>query len=260
MEDINKNDSVVITSPVPKLEHRAEFEQALEHYKINPDAISVLQRTPFVLMVSVTAAGRNTIIDQLLKTDQYHFIVSDTTRPIRIKDGAPIEQDGVQYFFRDEVDVLKDVKAGQFIGVAIIHNQQVSGVSIREVERALNSGKIAITDIEVQGCEYIMKAKPDTIPIFVLPPNFKEWLDRINKRSNLGKQEIKNRLETAVNELTVALNDDRFAFVVNDKLEDAVKAVDDISHGGSRYNHHNDSARQIATQLRSDAEVYLASN
>jgi guanylate kinase len=209
-------------------------------------------------MVAATAAGRNTIIKELIKTGNYHYLVSDTTRPPRVRDGVEVEHDGVEYFFRPENDVLDDLKQGKFVGPALIHQQQVSGIGIREIQKAHETGRVAITDIEPQGCEDIAAVKPDVVMIFVLAPSFEEWLHRINNRSALPAEEIKNRLEAAVIEIDGALKDERFIFVVNDVLAEAVHTVDEISREGK---HHRDvelRARLLAAQLRDQAAAYVA--
>lgn len=242
--------TTVAPGSMPKLQFRKEFQKLLENYVVSDQAKQVLIDTKLVLMVSVTAAGRNTIIEKLLGTGDYYNIVSDTTRPMRVKGSEIVEQHGVEYYFRPEEDVLADLRDGLFIEAAIIHDQQVSGVSVREVVRARETGKIAITDIEVQGCEVILQAKPDTIPIFVLPPSFEEWMRRIGNRSELPRHEVRNRLETSLVELDIALSDNRFVFVVNDNLEDAIKEVDSIAHGAAMH----DSARQHAHEIAYDLQ------
>jgi len=246
------------TSAKPVLHHREEFERLLTDYHISDQAASTLANTTFVLMVAATASGRNTIIKHLTDTGKYYYVVSDTTRPMRLKDGKVVEHNGVEYFFRKEDEVLQDVREGKFIEAAIIHEQQVSGISIREIENAQESGKIAITDIEVQGCETIAQLKPDIIPIFVLPPNFEEWLRRIHKRSELTNEEVKSRLEAAVREYGIALEDDRFIFIVNDNLEDAVQAVDEVARLGHRDPAAEAQFRELAKSLRDQAQDYLA--
>jgi len=86
--------------------------------------MTLLQQTKFVPLVAITSSGRNTLIRELLKTGEYHFIVSDTTRKPRTNDGV-MEQSGVEYWFRDEDEVLQDVKDGKFLEAAVIHSQQV---------------------------------------------------------------------------------------------------------------------------------------
>ncbi len=64
-----------------KLRHLVEFKTALADYQISELSKQILAQTQLLLMVAPTASGRNTVIKELLKTGDYHFIVSDTTRP-----------------------------------------------------------------------------------------------------------------------------------------------------------------------------------
>ena len=244
---------------MPVLTNRKAFENIIENYVISDEAKKILLDTKLVLMVSVTAAGRNTIIENLLGSGKYYNIISDTTRPMRLKGTETVEHHGVEYFFRPEEDILADLQEGLFIEAAIIHNQQVSGISVREVIAAHETGKIAITDIEVQGCEAILRAKPNTIPIFVLPPSFEEWMRRMDDRSQLPEHEVRNRLETALVELDIALNDDRFIFVVNDNLAEATKEVDRIARTGET-NASRTYAHHIASELQQKVAQTLAGN
>lgn len=243
----------------PHLLRRADFEIALQDYHISPAAAKILAATPFVGMTAPTATGRNTIIRELVKTGNYYFIVSDTTRPQRYNDGV-LEQDGVEYFFRTEDAVLTDIKAGQFIEAEIIHSQQVSGVSVREVEKAKAESKIAITDLEIEGGINLARLKPNAVTIFLLPPNFAEWLSRIQKRTQVTPQELYRRLQGATKNLTLALADDTFIFVVNDNLAEAVKTVDHIARLGARHPAHEQKARQVAQKLYQETRAYLAAH
>src|SRR3546814_14273785 len=105
--------------------------------------------------------------------------VSDTSRKPRVNDGIP-EQNGVEYWFRSEAEILNDLKAGKFLEAAIIHNQQVSGISIRELQRVGDEGKIAITDIEIVGVHNLIQAKPYATAFFVLPPIFEFLFKRFD--------------------------------------------------------------------------------
>lgn len=240
----------------PQLTNLSKFITALQDYKMSSETKRVLTQTPFVLMVAATSSGRNTIINELLKTGNYYFIVSDTTRPPRSNDGV-MEQSGVEYFFRTEKEMLDDIKSGRFVEAAVIHNQQVSGISVREIEKAHQQGKIAITDIEIVGTKNIARVKSDVVPIFILPPNFEEWLRRMRNRGEFAPIELHNRLMSAVKEFRAALDDGRFTFVINDKLKDAVKAVDEIVRLGVHDRKSEIKARELAKQLYEDTRVYL---
>src|ERR1035437_2369433 len=134
-----------------KLVHLDQFRLILNNYTPSQQSLELLNMTKLVLFVGVTASGRNTIINKLLTTAEYHHLLSDTTREIRTKNGIPIEESGDEYWFRKEEDVLKDLQKGEFLEAAVVHEQQVSGISTREIERAEQSGLISITDVERVG-------------------------------------------------------------------------------------------------------------
>lgn len=221
----------------PHLARISEFNAVLQQYHLSAPARHILETTTFVLLVGPSSSGRNTIIDKLLKSGKYHFIVSDTTRPPRSNNGVP-EQDGVQYWFRTEDDFLADLKDGKFLEAEVIHGQQVSGMSIRELQKAHDNHKIAITDIDIGGVMNVVRAKPDTAVILILPPDFEEWKRRLMGRSVMAHEEYRRRMETAVRILDATTKHSFFNFVVNDSLEDAVERVDAIAHG------HKDDAQQ----------------
>lgn len=208
----------------PHLKHKATFELILADYKISPHAQTILDTTKLVIFTGVAASGRNTIINELVKTGKYHFIVSDTTRPPKLRDGH-MEQDGVQYFFRTEADFLADLKAGEFLEAEVIHGQQVSGISIRELDRASKSGKIAINEVELGGARTIAAAKPDAYIIGVIPSSYDEWLRRFLGRETIADEEFMNRMRTAQKVLQQVLTHPAIKIVINDDLGQCVEDV-----------------------------------
>ena len=243
---------------IPHLERREEFEEVLKDYHVSLEAQAILAKAHMVLLIAPTAIGRNTIINELVKTGRYHFIITDTTRPPRVNSGI-LERNGVEYFFRGEDDMLDDLKHGRFVEAAIIHNQQVSGLSVREVEKADKQVKIAITDIEIVGTENVMRAKPSAVAIFVLPPSFDEWLRRLTMRNpTMTTDEMRRRLTSAIKEFTVALNREYYRFIVNDDLQQAVKEVDEIVRLGRTDQVAQNRALALARTLLSQTEEWLA--
>jgi guanylate kinase len=209
-----------------------------------------------VILLGVTAAGRNTLIDELVRRGTYTFIISDTTRPPKLRNGV-MEQDGVQYHFRSEEDVLSDLEAGKFLEAELIHDQQVSGISIRELERARASGKIAIDEVDILGTVNIRRAKPDAKFIFILPPSFEEWQRRWMAREEITPQEVRNRMQTAEKVLEQALDGDRFFFIINDEVKSAANKLDRIVHGVDVAKDEV-AARQLAEELLGKVRAYLA--
>lgn len=210
-----------------ELKHLVEFRQIVNNYRISDDSQKILKDTKLVLLLAPTSTGRNTIIRELIKNGKYHYIISDTTRHPRINDGIR-EKDGVEYWFRSEDDVLMDLKNGAFLEAELIHGQQISGISIRELKKAHDEHKIAITDVDLKGVQNIVKVKPDTLAIMVLPPSFSEWQRRIKKRGVMAKVEYTRRLETARRIFQAGLEEKTIKFVINDQLSDAVKQVNQL--------------------------------
>ncbi len=218
-----------------QLHYRKELETILANYKVSSDGLNLLVKIPLVLLSGPSAVGRNTIINELLKTGDYHFIVSDTTRKPRTNNGIQ-EKNGINYWFRKEDDVLEDLRSGKFLEAEIIHDQQVSGISIRELERAQMENKIAIKDIEIGGFNNVSAIKPDSVGILILPPSFNEWIRRLTNRGEMSKAEIINRLETGRRIFKEALNNKTLNIVVNDRLDAAAKEIDILAHGGVQQN------------------------
>ena len=238
------------------LNHLDEFKQILSNYHVADTSSQVLKKINLLLLSAPTATGANTIINQLLKTGNYYYIVSDTTRPPKFRDGA-MEQNGVQYFFRSELEILRELKEGKYLEAAVIHNQQVSGISLRELEKALVLENIAITEVEVQGSATIYHAKPDSICVFMLPPSFDEWQRRIRTRESMNETELKNRLSSALGQIIAALENDYFKLVINDKLEDAMTQINELAHYGYQDENVQQNARNLAERLYIETEAFL---
>lgn len=229
------------------LTRKDEFIDALSNYRPSPEAVQTLRGMPLVILLSVTGGGRNTIINKLTETGRYHFIVSDTTRPPKVRNGV-LEQDGVSYHFRSEDDVLADIKAGLYLEAEVIHGQQVSGISIRELAKAHDSGKVPINEVDIGGTDAIAAIKPDALFLFIVPPSFDEWMRRLRTRESMSDEELLNRLTTAVRMLRTVLASDRFVFVVNDDLDEVVSTVDDYI-GGEEHVFHDQQARATAQMI-----------
>ncbi|HET6746833.1 MAG TPA: hypothetical protein VFH06_01870 [Candidatus Saccharimonadales bacterium] len=241
---------------LPQLHDKKAFENALSNYEVSEHGRHVLAGTPFVAMSSVSGGGRNTIIRRLVETGKYVFAVSDTTRPPKVRDGR-LEVDGVDYYFRDEAAMLKDIQAGEFIEAEIIHNQQVSGTSIREIEKAASTGKIPIHDFEYGGIKNVIKAKPDAIIIGLVPPNYDEWIRRLYNREPLHDQEFFNRLVTAEKVLENMLSHDYFKLLVNDSTEECAEELRNVVEQGEYTPQMIERGRHVTEALLADVRKEL---
>lgn len=240
-----------------QLQLRDEFERILGGYQPSPAARQALGQINLTILSAPTASGRNTIINELVKTGRYHYLVSDTTRQPRVNNGLP-EKNGQEYWFRSEREFLADLKAGEFLEAAIIHNQQVSGTSVRELQKAAKENKMAIGETEVVGAEHIHQIKPDTIFIFLLPPSFEIWMQRLAARGQMDINELRRRLSSAKIELETAVKKDYFNFVINDDLDKALSKVDSLAQGKQQTVIEKTAAIQLAQELLSQVRIELA--
>lgn len=218
----------------------------------------LLKNTKVVFLVGVTAAGKDTVLRQLTKKPDFHHIVSHTTRPPRENHGV-LETNGVDYHFINLQTAEKMLDNGGFVE-AKLFSGNVYGTSVAEIQMAHDEGKIAITDLEVQGAAEYCALDDAITPIFLLPPDFKTWQRRLSKRheeNQMDPQELRKRMETAELELREALKQNYFEYVINEDLQTTVAVVDQIAHGYVSST-KNDQKRHIAEDLLQDLDRYLA--
>ncbi len=237
------------------LRHKAEFRRLLKDYQPSSETLELLKQTPLVLLLGLSGSGRNTIINELIKTGRYHYIISNTTRSPRINNGVK-EKNGGVYWFVDEERFLEELKNGKMLEAELIHDLQVYGTSVAELSAAKSSNKIAINEVDVGGFFNIIQMKPDTVGILVLPPSLDILLDRLGRRGQMTLAETAKRLRTGIRILQEVLNASFVQIVINDDLSEAVREIDLIVAG--KHNSLNRPANlAIAKQLLLDIEKYL---
>lgn len=240
---------------MPELQHYREFKDILEKYVISDRAKKSLEDLKLVVLIAPTSGGRNTIMRHLMSTGRYYYIVSDTTRPPRENDGV-MEKNGREYWFRTEEEMLSDLKAGEFLEAELIHEQQVSGISIRELEKSHREHKISITDVDMDGVHNVIRAKPDTFAIMIVPPSFDEWQRRLAGRGKMREDEQKRRLQTALKIFKDGLKQNYYHFVISEDIDQSAEIIDAIVSGG--VNPHQGRAPDLLQQLQESLREKLA--
>lgn len=231
---------------------KSELENLVENYRVSDAARQLVRDTPVVFLVGVAGAGKDTIKQHLLDTGRYHHIVSHATRPPRENQGV-METEGFPYHFISTDQAAVMLKDQDYIEAKFVHGN-VYGTSVTEIQKAHDDGKIAVTDLDVQGVAEYKAMSDKVIAVFILPPNYKEWQRRIKSRygsDGAGQEDLHKRMVTAIGELEEALDKNYYHYVVNENLDEAVKAVDSIAH-------HNDQFTTIDTSFRVWAEKLLA--
>jgi guanylate kinase len=174
-----------------------------------------------VILAAPSGSGKTTIARALLaRRPDTGFSVTCTTRPPR-----PAEQDGVDYFFLAPTEFEERVARGDFAEHALVHGNRY-GTLRSEIRRLLDSGRHAIMTIDVQGARAFVRAFPETVLVFVLPPSGAELVARLDGRGTEDAEKLRTRLRGALEELEAI--DEYEYVVVNDEVERAVAEVSSI--------------------------------
>lgn len=229
----------------------------LAKYKPSKETAKLVRETPVLVLVGPTGAGKDSLKAKLLKTSRFHHIVSHTTRPPRINHGET-EQNGREYHFIDKTTAEKMLDEGGFIE-AKIYSGNLYGTSVAEIQAAHNEGRIAMTDIEVQGVAEYKKIDPNVMAVFLLPPDFKTWQERLKRRYGdvVDAEDHHRRLQTALDELEQLLTTNYYVPVINDDLDKAYSEVESVIESSGHHATHEANARAVAEQLAKDIKAYL---
>ena len=167
-----------------------------------------------ILIISgPSGSGKSTLLSRLLKEENdLYFSISSTTRAPRQG-----ETEGVNYYFISEDEFKKGIDAGEFLEWAFVHGNYY-GTSLKPVLKALEEGKIAIFDIDVQGFN-IAKSKfaKNITSVFITTASKNELKSRLQNRGTDSAQTIEKRLINAVGEMEHILEYDYF--LINDDLQ-----------------------------------------
>jgi len=175
---------------------------------------------PIVIILSGTSgAGKDSVIKELLKRDdyQFHFVVTCNTRKIR-----PGEVDGVDYHFisRDQFQTMIENK--EMVEYSQVYDDY-KGVPKFEMEKGLADNHDVLLRLDIQGTEKVKKVYPDAISIFIVPPDPQTWYDRLINRGSDSESELCHRIETAKYEMKTIPNFDYL--VINDDLQTTTDKV-----------------------------------
>lgn len=166
-----------------------------------------------------SGSGKGTIMKELMTnySDVYALSISATTREPR-----PGEIHGKEYFFVSKEEFEAMIEREELIEYAQYVNNYY-GTPKNYVFQQLENGKDVILEIEIQGALKVKEKYPDTLLMFVTPPNAAELKKRLTNRGTEDAKTIESRLNRAWQEAQGVENYDYF--VVNDVLEDCVKKV-----------------------------------
>lgn len=223
---------LILYSYVMKLDTR--LLQKVAAYTPDSQALASIKDVPILFTVGIVAAGKNALQRRImaLHPDEYSFIVSHVTRKPRMNKGI-MEREGVEYHFIDFETAEKMLDQGRYIEANIVHYDDIYGSSIEEIERIKAEGKIGITDLEIKGVHTYVGLGLNVKPVFVLPPDYEIWKQRLLERygSSVDWPEVRKRMKTALEELQLALQRDYLYLVINGDLDQTAGHINRIAHG-----------------------------
>ena len=235
-----------------------DLQQQIQQYTPNPEALELVRTAKIVLLVGIAGAGKDTLKKELLKKPNFQDIISHTTRLPRTNNGVA-EVNDVDYHFITLDTAASMLASRDFIEAKFVHGT-VYGTSYAEVKHAYDKGKIAITDIDVQGVDEYKSVSPDVKAIFILPPNYEVWRERLQKRYATTEEfdaEWPKRRDSAIKELTHALEVPYYHFVVNDELQRVVEEASAIAHDADSLHHEDSQARQVAREILTEIQASI---
>jgi len=187
-------------------------------YSMPDIAVQLIGSGEVTVLCGVTASGKNTIANYLVNHGNYSHVVSHTTRLPRENHGV-LERNGFEYWFVTPTQMMQLAEQRAFIEVKAIHGDTCYGTSINSVKQVLEVGKHPVMEIDVQGALELTKAVPSLRPLFILPPSFDVWMERLGTRGFLSDGERERRLRSASMEIQTALDHPAFILTVNHEVE-----------------------------------------
>ena len=177
-----------------------------------------------IVISGPSGAGKTSICNALLtKLPNTIWSVSATTRPMRRG-----EESGTSYEFLSESEFERRLAAGEFLESAVYVGNRY-GTPRQPVEEAIRRGQIVIMEIDVQGGMQVAVAMPDSIRVFVLPPDLDSLRARLEGRNTEAEEQLAKRLEKADGEIAVARDSKAYQhFVINDDLDATIRQVMEI--------------------------------
>ena len=169
-----------------------------------------------------SGCGKSSLIRKLIaKNELLKQSTSFTTRKPRDS-----EVNGEDYFFVSKNDFTKMIKTNQFIEYAEVYGN-FYGTHKKWLQEELNKNLSHILlELDVQGAISIKNIFPESVRIFINPPNLDTLEKRLNSRGKDTDKQIKIRLAKADQEISIGSN---FEYVIiNDNFDKCLKSLNNI--------------------------------
>lgn len=178
---------------------------------LNSEFSPTTTRGKLIVLSGPGGVGKSTIAAHIRKQKTFWVSVSSTTRKPRTT-----EKHGVEYYFLSDAEFDKEINENHFLEWAHFAGARY-GTPREPVEKALESGKNVLLEIEIEGAKQVKIHAPEAILVFLEPPSWEELVSRLEKRATDSPQRRAERLQLAQEELAAASFFDHR--LINDEVE-----------------------------------------
>ena len=154
-----------------------------------------MQEGLLIVLSGPAGSGKGTVSQLLLRSPEFAFSVSATTRAPR-----PGEVDGVNYHFISVADFEERIRRGELLEYTNYCGNYY-GTLRSEAEAILAGGRNLLLEIEVEGAANIRRLRQDAVLIMLLPPSFSVQEKRLRGRGTETEEKIRARLARSRAEL-----------------------------------------------------------
>jgi len=171
-----------------------------------------------IILTGPSGVGKGTVVKEILGKDKNIWLsISATTREPR--EG---ENEGENYYFLNEEKFKKMIEQNLFLEWAQFAGNYY-GTPLSSVNKKIKQGFTVLLEIEVEGAKQIKEKFPNSLSIFLLPPDIAELERRIRNRGTEKEEATKKRLSRANYEISVS-NEFDFA-LTNHNVDETAKKI-----------------------------------
>jgi len=171
-----------------------------------------------IILTGPSGVGKGTVVKEILSKDKNIWLsISATTRKPR--EG---EKEGENYYFLSQEKFKEMIEQNLFLEWAQFAGNYY-GTPLSSVDGKIKKGLTVLLEIEVEGAKQIKKKFPESISIFLLPPNIEELERRIRNRGTEDEEAIRTRLSRANYEVSES---NQFDFeLTNHNVDETAKRI-----------------------------------
>ena len=172
-----------------------------------------------IILTGPSGVGKGTVVKEIIGEEKNIWLsISATTRGPR--EG---EKDGENYYFLNQEKFKEMIEQKLFLEWAQFAGNYY-GTPLSSINEKIKKGFSVLLEIEVEGAKQIKEKFPNSLSIFLLPPDKTELERRIRNRGTEKEEAIKQRLSRANYEISVS-NQFDFALTNYNVAETAMRII-----------------------------------